>query len=280
MKRIRPVRLKGLRRTVKPLLAGKDHKEKALKRIRKRLTYANVMSSIAVFLVIGGASAVAASQLAKNSVGKKQLKNGAVTTAKLKKNAVTAAKIKDNAVTAGKIKDNAVTGTKLQDGSVTGAKVLDGSLTGADINAATLATVPNSATTNVIKAAHGTLALGQEATVFTYGPLSISVKCEVPPQETNAITARAYISSSSENSVFTSWEDGSSKLGPGTPSEERELNNWYWADSDGPFGYDSASDIGVSATAANGQSFTAYLGLASEKDTSTCWYWLNATILG
>jgi hypothetical protein len=81
------------------------------------------------------------------------------------------------------------------------------------------------------------------------------------------------------HSVFTSWEDGSSDLGPATPLEDRELNNYYWADSNGEFGYDSASDIGVSATAASGESFTAFLGLASEKDTNTCWYWLNATIL-
>jgi len=39
-----------------------------LKQIHKRLTYANVMSSIAVFLVLGGGAAVAAG-LGKNSVG-------------------------------------------------------------------------------------------------------------------------------------------------------------------------------------------------------------------
>jgi hypothetical protein len=76
-------------------------------RIRKRLTYANVMSSIAVFLVLGGATAFAAG-LAKNSVGSKQLK----------KNAVTAAKIKKNAVTTAKIKNGAVTGAKLNVGSI------------------------------------------------------------------------------------------------------------------------------------------------------------------
>jgi hypothetical protein len=54
-----------------------------LKSMRKRLSYANVMSSIAVFLVLGGA-AVAATQLPKNSVGTKQLKKNAVTSAKVK----------------------------------------------------------------------------------------------------------------------------------------------------------------------------------------------------
>jgi hypothetical protein len=85
-----------------------------VKKIRKRLTYANVMSSIAVFLVLGGA-AFAASQLPRNSVGTRQLKAGAVTTAKLHSNAVTKAKIKANAVD--------------------GSKIADGSVTGADINA-------------------------------------------------------------------------------------------------------------------------------------------------
>jgi hypothetical protein len=64
-----------------------------LKQIRKRLTYANVMSSIAVFLVVGGATAFAAGHLGKNTVGTKQLKNNAVTTAKIKNGAVTGAKV-------------------------------------------------------------------------------------------------------------------------------------------------------------------------------------------
>jgi hypothetical protein len=62
-----------------------------VKKISKRLTYANVMSSIAVFLVIGGATAFAA--LGKNTVGSKQLKKNAVTTAKIKNGAVTGAKV-------------------------------------------------------------------------------------------------------------------------------------------------------------------------------------------
>lgn len=74
-------------------------------RIKKRLTYANVMSSIAVFLVLGGATAIAAGQLGKNSVGSKQLKKNAVTAAKIKKNAVTKAKIRNGAVTGAKVNE-------------------------------------------------------------------------------------------------------------------------------------------------------------------------------
>jgi hypothetical protein len=91
-----------------PLATCLDPRRFLVKQIRKRLTYANVMSSIAVFLVLGGATALAAGQLGKNSVGSKQLK----------KNAVTAAKVKNNAVTTAKIKDGAVTGAKINLGSL------------------------------------------------------------------------------------------------------------------------------------------------------------------
>jgi hypothetical protein len=70
-----------------------------VKQIRKRLTYANVMSSIAVFLILGGATALAAKK-----IGTSQLKASAVTTGKIKKEAVTTAKIKKQAVTGAKIK--------------------------------------------------------------------------------------------------------------------------------------------------------------------------------
>jgi hypothetical protein len=73
---------------------------------RPHLTYANVVSTICLFLLLGGVAWAADTQLAKNSVGTPQLKNGAVT----------------------------------------GAKVKDGSLTGADVKASTLGQVPSAAT--------------------------------------------------------------------------------------------------------------------------------------
>lgn len=93
-----------------------------MKQLRKHLTYANVMSSIAVFLVLGGA-AIAASQLPRHSVGVGQLKAGAVTAVKLHRNAVTTAKLRRNAVTRAKIRAGAVNGRKIANGSVTGADI-------------------------------------------------------------------------------------------------------------------------------------------------------------
>jgi hypothetical protein len=72
-----------------------------MSRIRPHLTYANVMSTIAVFGVLAGGSAWAALKIDTN-----QIEKGAVTAKKLHKNAVTTKKIKDDAVTGEKAKES------------------------------------------------------------------------------------------------------------------------------------------------------------------------------
>jgi len=52
--------------------------------MRPRLRYANIVATLALIIAVGGASAVAATQLARNSVGSKQLKNNSVTSPKVK----------------------------------------------------------------------------------------------------------------------------------------------------------------------------------------------------
>jgi hypothetical protein len=69
-----------------------------MSRIRRHLNYANVMSTIAVFAVLAGGSAWAASK-----IGTQDLENGAVTARKLHKKAVRTSKIAAGAVTSGKI---------------------------------------------------------------------------------------------------------------------------------------------------------------------------------
>jgi hypothetical protein len=85
--------------------------------IRKHITYANVVSTLALFLVLAGGAAYAA-RVAKKSVGPSQLKANAVTTAKIKANSVTTRKIKRNAIANAKIKDGAIESAKIADGSV------------------------------------------------------------------------------------------------------------------------------------------------------------------
>jgi hypothetical protein len=98
-----------------------------LNQIRKRLTYANVMSSIAVFLVVGGGAAFAA--LGKNTVGTAQLKRNAVKVGKLAPEAVKAGKLAKNAVPTNRLRDNAVSNEKIANGAVTTDKLGDASVT-------------------------------------------------------------------------------------------------------------------------------------------------------
>ncbi len=87
--------------------------------IRSRLTYANVVATLALVVALAGGTAFAASQmLPRNSVGAKQ--------------------IKKEAVGAGKLKNGAVTGPKIAAGAVTGP----------DINLGTLGPVPSSVNAN------------------------------------------------------------------------------------------------------------------------------------
>ena len=85
-----------------------------LRRLKGKLTYANVMASVAVFIALGG-SAYAALRVPPNSVGSRQLKVASVTTG------------------------------KVANGAITAAKVAEHSLSGTDINLPALGTVPSAA---------------------------------------------------------------------------------------------------------------------------------------
>jgi hypothetical protein len=101
--------------------------------MRPRLTYANVIATIALFIALGGSAY--AFHLGRNSVGSKQLKMNAVTTAKIKEEAVT------------------------------GAKVAKGTITGTQINLSTLGTVPSA--TDAHNAANAQTLDGQSADQLT-----------------------------------------------------------------------------------------------------------------
>lgn len=115
-----------------------------MKQIHQRLTYANVMSSIAVFMVLGGATAFAATKIGANE---------------LKANSVLTGKIKKEAVTAGKIKNGAIINSKIADKAVTGPK----------IDVTTLGTVPNATNALHAKTADSATTATSAATAGTAG---------------------------------------------------------------------------------------------------------------
>lgn len=122
-----------------------------MRSVRKRLTYANVVSSLCLFLLLGGGAAFAATKLSKNSVGSNQLKSGSVTSAKLAKNAVTAAKVRTAAITNAKLASGSITAatlapsavgnTALGDGSVSAAKLVNGSVIASKLATPTVSVV-------------------------------------------------------------------------------------------------------------------------------------------
>jgi hypothetical protein len=121
--------------------------------LRRHLTYANVVSTMCLFLLLGGAGAVAAGKLKKNSVGTKQ------------------------------IKKNAVNGTK----------VADGSLTGADINASTFGQVPKATSADTATSAGNAQTVGGHAAAcpaetFLHNRLCFDEESRTPAFFFNATT--------------------------------------------------------------------------------------------
>lgn len=99
--------------------------------LRKRLSYSNVIASIALFIALGGAAVAAG--LPRNSVGPQQLKRGAVTTKALARNAVTSAKLARGAVGPGKLGPNSVGPGNIGNGAITSAKIGGGAVIAASI---------------------------------------------------------------------------------------------------------------------------------------------------
>jgi len=115
-----------------------------MKSVRKRLTYANVMSSIAVFLVVAGGSALAANQLGKNTVGTKQLKNNAVTNAKIKKGTIEGSKLKLSTI--GKVPSAATADTANSANTAKSAETANTAKSAETANTAKSAETANTAT--------------------------------------------------------------------------------------------------------------------------------------
>ncbi len=134
---------------------------------RPKLTYSNVMATIAVFIALGG-SAYAATQLKKNSVGTRQLRKNSVTTAKIK------------------------------NGAVTTSKIVNGAVTGAQVNLGSLGTVPSANESDATNGMHlGKLDFlsGENVgpvKVFSADGLTLTAQCVTHDLEFTATTSVPY----------------------------------------------------------------------------------------
>jgi hypothetical protein len=107
--------------------------------VRSKLTYSNVIATMALFIALGGV-AVAATQLPRNSVGANQLKRGAVTAAKIRKQAVNSAKLAPKSVINGKLAENSVGPGNIGNGAVTTAKLAANSVIASTIKNSVITT--------------------------------------------------------------------------------------------------------------------------------------------
>ena len=102
--------------------------------LRRRLTYANVVSTLALVLAVGGGGFAVAAALKKNSVGPKQVKNESLKSQELKnEQAVKGEDVVDGSLAGGDVQDGSLAGGDVQDGSLAGGDVQDGSLGGGDV---------------------------------------------------------------------------------------------------------------------------------------------------
>ncbi len=94
-----------------------------MNRLKQHLTFANVLSCMALFIALGGGVAVAAGKIGTGAVRATNIAKEAVTNPKLKKQAVTSGKIKDGNVNAVDLGTGSVINSKLAKKAVTNAKL-------------------------------------------------------------------------------------------------------------------------------------------------------------
>jgi hypothetical protein len=200
-----------------------------------RFSYANVVSSIALFLVLTGGAAYALD--GSNTVFSDDIVNGEVTNNDLAANAVGSGKINDGSVknadlgagasSSNTIADGGVQGIDVKSGTLTGADVEDDSLTNADIDESTL-NDPLDPGVEVCQTDGPLHLVGDSvAPVCTLGALTVSAQCAVDVSDPVAMI-----------NVQTSVDDAFIVWGPDT-NDQPDFDN-------------SNSIFSVSATNATG----------------------------
>jgi hypothetical protein len=99
-----------------------------LAQLRRRLTYANVVATLALFVAVSTGGAYAA-----NTIFSTDIVDGEVKAPDIANAAVVADKLATGSVTSRKAKDNTLTGTDVLDGSIKGADIGGLTITGFDV---------------------------------------------------------------------------------------------------------------------------------------------------
>jgi hypothetical protein len=133
-------------------------------RVKRSLSFSNVVAVVALFFALGGtvyaaAGKISGAQIKPSSIPANRIKPKSLTATQLKAGAVSAAQIKAGSIPAGKIQSGSLTGTQIKAESLTGTQIKSGSLTGTQIKSGSLTgtQVLGSSLTGVSAAAVGTV---------------------------------------------------------------------------------------------------------------------------
>lgn len=183
-----------------------------------KITYANVVATMALFIALGGVS-WAAVKLPKNSVGVKQIKKNAVTSAKIKKNAVTSAKIKAGAIAGSKVKANSLTGTQVDESSLGVVPLATVASTASDTQRAVRRVNISGSGADEASAR----AAASEVPLGSYGQISVYGKCyhETTSDRVYGIIIAKTTTDGSWAALYNSTLTGDSSLSTSTPELDR-----------------------------------------------------------
>jgi hypothetical protein len=197
--------------------------------LRSRLTYANVAATLALFLVIGGGTVYAASELGRNDVKSKNIAKGAVKTSDLATNAVTGQKVKDGSIAGEDLQDGTITAGEIQDGSITAGDIAAGVIPQIDADVAGSATAGPKGAINT----NTTTPLPLSGTT-SFTPNAGEVVALAAEAQFTVATTNAVQSCSPDVDVLVDGQDTRIFAGPSTQSTTPVVG--LGRDADGPFG--------------------------------------------
>jgi hypothetical protein len=166
-------------------------------RLKRHLTFANVCSALALFLVLTGGTAIAVVKLGRNVVKSRNIAPGQVKTSDLGDGAVIASKLAAgvgaggaaqlgaNSVSGSNIQPNAISGSHIQPNSVDASKIPDDSQGNDNVNASRLGGLSPSffqlgdGADQVLQGAG--LSFGEQTTATGLGSGQFSLKCAATP---------------------------------------------------------------------------------------------------
>jgi hypothetical protein len=142
-----------------------------ISRLRRRLTFANVISGLALFVALGGTSyaaiSVGSAEIRTGAVGASEIRTAAVRTPEISTGGVGKSELKTNSVGKSEVRTDSIGDAELMKDSVTSSELRDGTVDMADLSSAARAalTPARAAVTST-----GALAGGNAKSVSHTGP--------------------------------------------------------------------------------------------------------------